>query len=68
MVRDVQLGITVLPKSKRIVKTLPKHEDFAYSGLQSSIALLEDDGLWVGYDGDGLVRYNTNAEKLTVSG
>jgi len=60
-------GITVLPKSERIVKTLPKHEDFAYSGLQSSIALLEDDGLWVGYDGDGLVRYNTDAEKVTVS-
>lgn len=60
-------GITVLPKSERIVKTLPKHEDFAYSGLQSSIALLEDDGLWVGYDGDGLVQYNTDAEKVTVS-
>ena len=60
-------GITLLPKSERVVRTLTKHEDFAYSGLQSSIALLEQDGLWVGYDGDGLVRYNTNDEKVTVS-
>jgi ligand-binding sensor domain-containing protein/DNA-binding CsgD family transcriptional regulator len=60
-------GITVLSKSEGIVRTLPKHEDFAYSGLQSSIALLEHEGLWVGYDGDGLVRYNTDEEKVTVS-
>jgi DNA-binding CsgD family transcriptional regulator len=60
-------GITVVPKGERIFRTLPKHVDFAYSGLQSSIALLENDGLWVGYDGDGLVRYNTDAQRVTVS-
>ena len=59
-------GITVLPRVQRIVSILPKHKDFTYTGLQSSISLLDEGGLWVGYDGDGLAKYTTKGEKLQV--
>ena len=59
-------GITVLPRNERVVSTLPKHEDFAFTGLQSSISMLEKDGLWVGYDGDGLAKYTEQSETYSV--
>ena len=59
-------GITVIPINERVVRTLPKHDDFTYTGLQSSISLLDDDGLWVGYDGDGLLKYTNSSDGYTV--
>jgi ligand-binding sensor domain-containing protein/DNA-binding CsgD family transcriptional regulator len=59
-------GITVIPVSEGVIRTLPKHDDFTYTGLQSSISLLDNDGLWVGYDGDGLTKYNVLNEGFEV--
>lgn len=59
-------GITVIPVNERVVRTLPKHDEFTYTGFQSSIALLDDHGLWVGYDGDGLTKYTNSSEGYAV--
>ena len=59
-------GVTVVPVNESVIRTLPKHNDFTYTGLQSSISLLDDDGLWVGYDGDGLTKYTDLDEVFEV--
>lgn len=58
-------GITVVSKEMQSVRRLPKHEDFALSGIQSAISLLPRDGLVVGYDGDGLVHYQNGLSGLS---
>ena len=51
-------GITAFPSLSDPLIRLPKPSSFSYSSLQSAISLLRDEeSLWVGFDGDGIVRY-----------
>ena len=36
---------------------MPRDENYANTSVQSAISLIAENGIWVGYDGDGLKNY-----------
>lgn len=50
-------GIAQFPVKSSAVSLLPKPKKFVASSIQSAISMVSDNDLWVGFDGDGLVRY-----------
>lgn len=55
-------GIAQFPVQSSTVSLLPKPENFVASSIQSAISMVSSDDLWVGFDGDGLVRYKETQE------
>jgi ligand-binding sensor domain-containing protein len=49
-------GIAQFPVNSSAVALLPKPKKFVASSIQSAISMVSDNDLWVGYDGDVLVR------------
>jgi ligand-binding sensor domain-containing protein/DNA-binding CsgD family transcriptional regulator len=51
-------GISILPREDKAVGKLRNPESFTYTSIQSALCMerLGED-IWVGFDGDGLVRY-----------
>ena len=58
-------GVTLVPLRASIAKPIRKPSRFIYTSIQSALTL-QDVGqeLWVGFDGEGLVRYAWNSEAL----
>jgi len=54
-------GISILPREDKAVGKLRNPESFTYTSIQSALCMerLGSD-IWVGFDGDGLVRYTLN--------
>ena len=50
-------GVAQFPVNNSAVSLLPKPKKFVASSIQSAISMVSDNDLWVGFDGDGLVRY-----------
>ncbi|MDG1312828.1 MAG: two-component regulator propeller domain-containing protein, partial [Schleiferiaceae bacterium] len=50
-------GVAQFPVNSSAVSLLPKPKKFVASSIQSAISMVSDNDLWVGFDGDGLVRY-----------
>lgn len=52
-------GITLFPRGSRPVEKLRNPESFTYTSIQSALSIeASESSIWVGYDGDGLVRYD----------
>lgn len=52
-------GITLFPRDTRSIEKLRNPESFTYTSIQSALSIEASGGsIWVGYDGDGLVRYD----------
>ena len=50
-------GIAIIPESEELIVQLPRDDNYANTSVQSAISLIPEDGIWVGYDGDGLKNY-----------
>ncbi|MDA8566154.1 hypothetical protein N9N66_08290 [Schleiferiaceae bacterium] len=50
-------GIAIIPESEELIIQLPRDENYANTSVQSAISLIAENGIWVGYDGDGLKNY-----------
>ena len=50
-------GVAQFPVNSTAVSLLPKPKKFVASSIQSAISMVTNNDLWVGFDGDGLVRY-----------
>ena len=50
-------GIAIIPESEELIVQLPRDENYANTSVQSAISLIAENGIWVGYDGDGLKNY-----------
>lgn len=58
-------GVTLVPLETSIVKPIRKPSRFIYTSIQSALTLQEvGDELWVGFDGEGLVRYGWGQDAL----
>ena len=52
-------GVTLFPRGGRPIEKLRNPESFTYTSIQSALSLESaGNSIWVGYDGDGLVRYD----------
>jgi len=52
-------GITLFPRGSRPIEKLRNPESFTYTSIQSALSIeASGSSIWVGYDGDGLVRYD----------
>jgi ligand-binding sensor domain-containing protein/DNA-binding NarL/FixJ family response regulator len=50
-------GIAIIPESEELIVQFPRDENYANTSVQSAISLIAENGIWVGYDGDGLKNY-----------
>ena len=50
-------GIAIIPESEELIIQLPRDDNYANTSVQSAISLIPEDGIWVGYDGDGLKNF-----------
>lgn len=58
-------GVTIVPLSPMVSQPIRKPDHFIYTSIQSALTLEEvEDELWVGFDGEGVVRYEFRAASL----
>ncbi|MAZ96279.1 MAG: hypothetical protein CMP53_02010 [Flavobacteriales bacterium] len=50
-------GIAIIPESEELIVQFPRDENYTNTSVQSAISLITTNGIWVGYDGDGLKNY-----------
>ncbi|MEL0026957.1 MAG: two-component regulator propeller domain-containing protein, partial [Schleiferiaceae bacterium] len=52
-------GVTLFPRGNRPIEKLRNPDSFTYTSIQSALSIeASGSSIWVGYDGDGLVRYD----------
>lgn len=54
-------GVAQFSTQNEAVERLPKPKEFIASSIQSAISMVSDKHLWVGFDGEGLVKYSRGA-------
>lgn len=58
-------GVTIVPLVPSVSQPIRKPGRFIYTSIQSALTLEElGDELWVGFDGEGLVRYTSSSGSL----
>lgn len=50
-------GIAIIPESEELIVQLPRDDNYGNTSVQSAISLIPENGIWVGYDGDGLKNF-----------